>query len=46
MESKGHRGRTHLDRAGDQNAGVVNILHVVMVITIVALIVGYIVDKA
>jgi hypothetical protein len=46
MESRGHGGTTKLDRAGDQNAGVVNILHVVMVLTIAALIVAYIVDKA
>jgi hypothetical protein len=46
MESAGNRGTTKLDRAGDQNAGVINVLHVVMVLTIVALIVAYIVDKA
>jgi hypothetical protein len=46
MESREHEGRTHLDRAGDQNAGVVNILHAVMVLAIVGLIVAYIVDKA
>jgi hypothetical protein len=46
MESGGHGGTTKLNRAGDQNAGVINILHVVMVLTIVALIVAYIVDKA
>jgi hypothetical protein len=45
MESRGPRATTHLDRAGDQNAGLVNMLHVVMVLTIVALIVAYIVDK-
>jgi hypothetical protein len=45
MESGGHRGTTKLDRAGNQNAGVINILHVVFVLTIVALIVAYIVDK-
>ena len=37
---------THLDRAGDQNDGLVNLLHVVMVVAIVLLIVGYVVDKA
>jgi hypothetical protein len=46
MESRGHGGTTKLDRTGDQNAGVINMLHVVMVLTIVALIVAYIVDKA
>jgi hypothetical protein len=46
MEPRGQRATTKLDRAGDQNAGVVNILHVVMILTIVALIVAYIVDKA
>ena len=45
MESSGHRATTKLDRAGDQNAGLVNMLHVVMVLTIVGLIVAYIVDK-
>ena len=39
------RGVTHLDHAGDQNAGLVNMLHVVFVLTIVGLIVAYIVDK-
>jgi hypothetical protein len=45
MESRGHRATTKLDRAGDQNAGLVNIMHVLFVLTIVALIVAYIVDK-
>jgi hypothetical protein len=45
MES-GVGGGIKLDRAGDQNAGVINVLHVVFVLGIVALIVAYIVDKA
>jgi hypothetical protein len=45
MESRGHRDTTKLDRAGDQNAGLVNLLHAVMVLAIVALIVAYIVIK-
>ena len=40
------RGVTHLDHAGDQNAGLVNLIHAVMVLAIVGLIVAYIVDKA
>ena len=35
-----------LDKAGDQNAGLVTFLHIVMVLMIVFLIVGYIVAKA
>ena len=46
MESRGSREVTHLDHAGDQNAGMVNVLHAVMVLAIVGLIVAYIVDKA
>ena len=45
MESRGHVGGAKLDRAGDQNAGLVNLLHTVMVLAIVALIVAYIVIK-
>lgn len=44
MESRGSGG-VKLDGPGDQNAGVVNILHVLLVITIVGLILAYIVDK-
>jgi hypothetical protein len=46
MESRGPGDTTKLDRAGDQNAGTVNILHAVMVLATVGLIVAYIVDKA
>jgi hypothetical protein len=46
MESRGRGDTTKLDQAGDQNAGLVNFAHVVFVLTIVALIVAYIVDKA
>ena len=46
MESRGTAEVTHLDHAGDQNAGLVNLLHVIMVIAIVGLIVAYVVDKA
>jgi hypothetical protein len=35
-----------LDHAGGQNAGLVTFLHIVMVLMIVFLIVGYIVAKA
>ena len=45
-ESRGQRATTKLDRAGDQNAGLVNIMHVLFVLTIVALIVAYVADKA
>lgn len=45
MESREYEGRTHLDRVGDQNAGLVNFLHFLMVLAIVGLIVAYIVDK-
>ena len=45
MESTEPRGVTHLDHAGDENAGLVNMLHAVMVLAIVGLTVAYIVDK-
>ena len=45
MESRGYVGGTKLDRAGDQNAGLVNLLHALMVLAIVGLIVAYIVIK-
>jgi hypothetical protein len=46
MESRGHGDATRLDRVGDQNAGLVNVVHVVAVLVTVGLIVAYIVDKA
>ena len=46
MESRGRAGTTTPGQAGDQNAVLVNLLHVLMVLAIVALIVGYIVIKA
>jgi hypothetical protein len=46
MESREPREVTHLDRAGDENAGLVNLFHALMVLAIVGLIVAYIVDKA
>ena len=46
MESRGPREVTHLDHAGDQNAGWVNFFHALFVLAAVGLIVAYIVDKA
>jgi hypothetical protein len=48
MESSDRRetgGQLKLDRAGDQNAGLVTFIHVLIIVMIVGLIVAYIVIK-
>jgi hypothetical protein len=45
-DQKDTSGQLKFVKAGDQNAGLVTVLHIVMVLMIVLLIVGYIVGKA
>ena len=49
MESRDQKdtsGQLNLEKAGDQNAGIVTVLHIVIVLMFVLLVVGYIVGKA